>query len=358
MSTDLQVFLVAPSQTIVYSLDDPQTDIKYMFNAELLTLMKNTEITGYKEITGNITTAFGVKPIVLGYENGKFELVYAPRGMGYVFKSDGKLAHHNRIAVTLKSEPIKIPDIDRVNLTIKSDSLPELNLETPDIEDIKKYIAMSQQGIEYNINTTFDELRKPSGAKINLPSSIKSIPSAPSPVSVPSSPVPAIVLPSLTQTCMPQQYDIGNSDKNPTAPVRAIKSPSPRISKPKASADVVTINKSSVTDQEIEKLKNEIIEIRSIMKVFIQRTYQLYPIEMPEQLRYENVSGPVIKLEEIKKKMADNEIERMVVEPFFQPYAGSNRNNNRLLTFFAKDGKIFHTRANYDPKNNIMDEPK
>lgn len=352
MSTDeeLQVYLISPMQIIIYSLDDPLTDIKYMFNAELLTLMKDIQVSGFKEILGNITPKFGVKPIVLGYENGKFELVYAPLGMGYVFKSDGKLACHNRSQVTLKSAPIRIFDIAKVNLTVKSDCLPELDLPEPDTEDIKKYILMSQQGIEYNINTTYDELRKPQ--KVNLPSSIKAT-AACEAVPVVAA-VPAVVLPPLSQTSMPQQYD----DVNLNTPIRAMKSPSPRISKPKASADAVTINKSSVTDQEIEKLKIEVAELRSIVKVFLQRNYQLYPIEMPEQLRLDNISGPVVKLEEINKKMANKEIADMKLDPLLQPYAGSNRGNNRLLTFIAKDGKLYHVRASYDPKNNKIDEPK
>lgn len=361
-TTDLQVFLISPSQTIIYSLDDPQTDIKYMFNAETLSLMKNNEVTGYKDIAGHVTPIFGVKPIVLGYANGKFELVYAPRGLGYVFKSDGKLARHNRVPVSLKSEPIRIPDIEKVNLTFNSANLPELNLSDPDSEDIKKYISMSQQGIEYNINTTYDDFRK---TKVNLPSSVKV---APVPVSIPTSqpsqpvaqPVAqpaAVALPPLTQTSMPQQYDVGSNEKDLNTPVKVAKSPSPRISKPKP-ADVVTINKSSVTDQEIENLKAEIIELRGIVKALIQRTYQLYPVEAPAQLRCGNIVGAMIKLDEIQKKMANNEIDRMDIDPLLQPYAGSHRNNVRMLTFYSKDGKIHHVRANYDAKTNKMEEPK
>jgi hypothetical protein len=335
--SDLQIFLISPTQVIVYSLDDPNTNTGYIFNAELLTLMKDIQISGYTEISGHITSTFGVKPIVLGYENGKYEIVYAPRGLGYVFKSDGKLAKHNRIPVTLKSEPIKIPDIDKVNLSIKSDCLLELNLPDPDQEDIKKYISMSQQGIEYNINSTYAELCKPQ--KVNLPSSVKSTPT----------------LPPISQTCLPQQYDVGGID--PAIPVTSVKSPSPRISKPKASVDVVTINKSSITDQEIEKMKVEITELRSIVKALIQRTYQLYPVEVPPQIRIDNNIGTIVKLDEIQKKMTNNEIEKMVVEPLLQPYAGSHRNNIRFLTFYGKDGKVYHVRASYDPKTNKIDEP-
>jgi hypothetical protein len=319
----LQVFLISPDQIITYSLDDPSSNKSYIFNAELLTVIKNPNIKGFTEVSGYITPSFGVRPVVLGYENDKYELVYAPRGMGYVFKSDGKLAQHNRIPVNAKSGIIKVTDIDKVNLSVNSECLVEVNLPDPDLEDIKKYISMSQQGIEYNINTTFDELRK--SQKVD--------------------PKPAPVLPSLSQQC---------EDKTPA---RTMKSPSPRITKPKTSTEAVTINKSSVTDQEIEKLKVEVAELRSILRAFIQRNYQLYPVDCPTSIRHENIYGPKVELSEIQEKMKKKEIERTVIEPLLQPYAGSHRGNNRMLTYYTKDGKICHVRAKYDPKTNSVNEP-
>jgi hypothetical protein len=343
---ELQVFLISPLKVIVYNLDDPQTNNKYTFNAELLKLIPDPMIESYKEISGNITQSFGVKPVVLGYENDKLELVYAPRGLNYVFRSDGRLASHGRSQVILKSAPIKIPNIGDVNLSVASDSLPEIKLGEPDAENIMKYIKMSQQGIEYNIKSTYDELKKP---KVNLPSSIK--PSAPVAVEIiiPQKSVPVTqqpVLPPIIQTSLPQNYD------DMGTPARGMKSPTPRIIKTKPEVVIVNDNK------EVEKLKLEVIELRALLKAFMQRNYQLYPVDSPNEFTIDGKTGPVIKLAEVQAKMANNEIERMILDPLLQPYAGSNRNTNRFLTFYEKNGNICHVRASYDPKTNALDNPK
>jgi hypothetical protein len=368
MMSELQVFLVDladQTKIIVYSLDNPQTGNLVIFNAELLTVMKNVQVTGYTEISGDVTSKFGVKPIILGYENGKYELVYAPKGLGYVFKSDGKIARHNQIQVILKSEPIKVPDLDKVILNSKTNDLPEIVLATPDTDDINKYIAMSQQGIEYSTNLTYDELMKP---KFSLPSSKKPIiekiefvlprsqielvisplqqpPTIilpqiqPNAIIVPSQPT----LPQLNNSALPQQFDIENGGSI---------SPIPKIIKPKKiSSPSVCIQ----TDVEIKELKIEVAELRSMLKALTQRIYQVYPVEMPQELRYNGKIGPIIDFDTIQKMMSDNLITGMVVEPLFQPYGGSHRGTNRILTFTDKEGKIYHVRADHDAKtNNIV----
>lgn len=362
--SELQVFLVDlidGTKIIVYSLDDPITGNIVIFNAELLTVMREPQITGYTEISGDVTSKFGVKPIVLGYENGKYELVYAPRGLGYVFKSDGKIAKHNRIQVMLKSEPIKVPDLDKVILNSKTNDLPEISLATPDPDDINKYIAMSQQGIEYSTNLTYDELMKP---KFSLPSSRKPIVEKIEvvlprsqiktpvielvipPVQQPTIIVPQIqpTLPQLNNSALPQQFDVENDGSL---------SPSPKITKPKKiSTPVASVEATA----EIKDLKTEVAELRSMLKALTQRIYQVYPVEMPQELRYNGKIGPIIDFDVIQKMMSDNQIAGMVVEPLFQPYGGSHRGTNRILTFTDKEGKIYHVRADHNAKTNSINK--
>ena len=375
-TSELQVFLIDlidETKIIVYSFDDPISGNIFIFNAELLTVMKNVEVLGYTEILGNVTPRFGVKPIILGYENGKYELVYAPKGLGYVFKSDGKIARHNRIQVILKSEPIKVPNIDNVILNSKTNDLPEINLANPDSEDINRYIGMSQQGIEYSTNLTYDELTKP---KFSLPSSRKVtpivekievvlpksqiqapvviLPQIQTPVVQPTAVIVSQVQPNLPQICnsaLPQQFDVEN-DGN-----RGLMSPSPILTKPKKKAPTVSITSPEVT-AEIKELKTEVTELRSMLKALTQRIYQVYPVEMPQELRYNGKIGPIIDFDTIQKMMADQQISAMVVEPLFQPYGGSHRGTNRILTFTDKEGKIYHVRADHDNKTNNISKCK
>ena len=312
--------------------------------------MQDLPVIGYTEISGNITSKFGVKPVVLGYENGTYELIYAPKELNYVFKSDGKIAKHNKIPIVLQSQPIKIPDIDKMLLNSKTKNLPEVNLNNPNSDNIRKYIEMSQQGIEYTSNLSYDELKSLeisiSKPKITLPSSRK-LPVKPLEIIVPQieivTPIPQVEIITPCNSALPQQFDVENE---------GLMSPKPKITKPKKV--VVSLESTS----EIKELKIEVAELRSMLKALTQRIYQLYPVEMPQELRYNNKIGPVIPFEDIKKKMADNQITGMVVEPLFQPYGGSHRGTNRILTFTDKEGKIYHVRADHDCKTNSINPPK
>jgi hypothetical protein len=329
MSEGLQVFLVSLDglgQCIVYS--DPlnqQAEGNCIYNAGSLALIPDPYILAFTGISGSVTPTFGVRPLILGYANGIFEVLYAPSNSPYLFRSDGSLARHNRSEVKVKSV-IRVPDLQQSSLSQDCpQQLVEIPLAEPNEQSIQRYIQMSHQGVEYSTNRTYQELtaRAPP----------------------PSQPVPPVVPPIPTPVSRPAASE---------SPGERARSPSPRQSRPLSP-------EKEPTDEQEERLRflqQRVDDLEKIVEAMNRRSYKIYPVDMPTQLRVGKRLTPVIEVDEAQKKVANGEIERVEFIPSFQPYAGSNRSNNRLITFYAKNGDIYHVRADYDPKENKINPPK
>ncbi len=300
MATPLQVFLISPGKIVVYSFTDPSTGEDIIFNAGSLTRVSNPEISEVTPITGQITHKFNVKPSIIVFENGKSEVVYAPSGSSYLYSSDGSKAKHNKSKVTAISK-ISIPDIEKSS---PNELLP-MNLAEPNIECIQKFVDMSFQGDEY-------------------PTSIED--SSESPKTVAKSPSPRM--------------------KSP--PEYLMQAPNPSV---ESTAKITQLR------EELAECKQDIADLRSIVKALNQRIYQIYPVDLPTSIRVDKKQTPVVSLDEITKKTNEGKIERWVLDPMLQPYAGSHRSHNRLLTFYEKDGSVCHVRAEYDAKTSRINPP-
>src|SRR3990172_12155843 len=109
MPYHLEPFLVN-EEVLVYSLQDAQ-ESSFTYNAGSLEILPNLRIQGFSRIDGYVTDSFGVHPVVLQYDQGDLEIVYAPNDSEFVYSSDGQPVKHNGIMVTGKSL-INMPDLD------------------------------------------------------------------------------------------------------------------------------------------------------------------------------------------------------------------------------------------------------
>lgn len=313
MSEGLQVFLVSldnSDRCIVYS-DPLNQQVEQIYNAGSLQLMPDPNILAFTAISGLVTPSFGVKPLILGYANGLFEVLYAPTNSPYLFRSDGSIARHDRSQVKAKSI-IEIPNLQPYVL----DQLEAVALLDPNEESIQRYIQMSYQGMEYNTNRTYHEM---------TPAAPPTPPDIPAPVSRPAA-------------------------SESTAKSRS-PSPRPRRSAPRELP-------SHDYEEQLKSLQQKVDDLEKIIETMNRRSYKLYPVDLPTEFRIGSQMTPVISIPEIQKKMADGEIERVDFIPSLQPYAGSNRSNNRFITYYGKNGSIYHVRADYDPKTNEINPPK
>lgn len=281
MSTDLRVFLIYPSDLIVYNLSNPNTGRRELFNAGTLKLIKDVEIRDFKQIEGMVTSAIGVNPTVLAYSNGMLEIVYAPNNGKSVLKYDKTLAKHPNATVTAKST-LQVPDLRKNR---DGDVLPKLDLNSPDENLLSEYISNSTR------RSKTDDIFK-SISRDN----------------------------SLTF----------NNSPNEVEQLRA----------------------------EVDNLKNTLDYLKNALVALNRRLYQLSPVNLPNKLIYDGKLRDVVPFDFIQSKINNDEVDTFVLVPELQPFAGSHRNNNRMLTFKLKNGDIYHVRAEYDPKSNKITESK
>jgi hypothetical protein len=328
MSEGLQVFLVSLDgldPCIVYS--DPFNrgiEGNCIYNAGSLSLIRDPYILAYTGISGFVTPTFGVRPLILGYTNGIFEVLYAPSNSPYLFRSDGSLARHDRSEVKNRAV-IRVPNLQQSEaLQDCAQQLIEIPLAEPNEQSIQRYIQMSVQGVEYSTNRTYQEL------------------TAKTP---PQQPVPPVPQPIPAPISRPAASE---------SPGERARSPSPRQGR------ALSPERETTGEQEerLRVLQQKIDDLEKVVEAMNRRNYKIYPVDMPTQLRMGTRLTPVIDVDTAQKRVANGEIERVEFIPSFQPYAGSNRSNNRLITFYAKNGDVYHVRADYDPKENKINPPK
>lgn len=331
MFCDLRVFFVLPAKMIVYSLEDDQGN-KFIYNAGSLKHIDPTmEITGFTEISGIITNRFETKPVVVGYSNDKLEVVYAPQKFPYVFTSDGFPARTNQEAVVRAT--ILVPDLDKSVISSEDNLLVELPLTEPNSDSLSKYFELSEKGKTQNVSENYFDLKTKELLQLST--------------RVPKAQIPTV---SMTSLCNEPV------DSSPQTNSRIPRSPSPRIFTPKAEPKE-KISDTSELSQQINDMKTYISELEGVVRAMGQRLYQIYPVDCPKELRVNGKLTKIITVPEIQEKMNQHEIERFDLDPCLQAYAGSHRRNNRMLTFYSKDGEMYLVRADYDPKTNKINPP-
>lgn len=381
MYVNLRVFLISPDKVVVYAFDNSKNNDNYIYNGGSLELISDPEISGYTEIAGSSTPDFKTNPVVLGYANGLFEIVYAPPNMQQVFVSDGSPAQHKGVPVTARVS-LQIPNIEERDAGPNTQKLVPFELEAPNMDSIQKYISMAKKGQEYENAESYWELRSKTAEKALPDLTIKNAPAMPPAPALPNN-MPQVSFPSKTEPSSSEDYNLTPASKR-TPEVTTPAFPTPSKSELTSRSEITTVD---VTEQswyqelkaeheefktqreelqaerkefkiQLEKLKAERDELRTILEKITRRLYKIYPVSMPEEIKIGDQMGKVIAVSEIQKKMGNGEIDRMILDPLLQAYAGSHRGDNRLLTFYAKDGNIYHVRAKYDIKNNRFDEPE
>ena len=98
-------------------------------------------------------------------------------------------------------------------------------------------------------------------------------------------------------------------------------------------------------------------------ETLIKQLYKLPGADaLPEFLIINGLRVSFISYEEITQMLNQNQIERYIIEPLLQPWAGKvgsldNEPTNRILTMFAKNGMTYLVKAKYDPVNNSINQP-
>jgi len=125
----------------------------------------------------------------------------------------------------------------------------------------------------------------------------------------------------------------------------------------------ILVSETSPDLPSLESFSGEIsplpVPSRSIPDNLIQLSYetlikQLYglPVELPDYLVINNIQNYFISFEQIQIMLSQNKIDRMIIDPLLQPWAGPPTSEYRILTFFGKDGLIYLVKAKYNSQTN------
>lgn len=109
----------------------------------------------------------------------------------------------------------------------------------------------------------------------------------------------------------------------------------------------------AITSRPDMKLKDRLSYVEALLEAHLRREYRLYNNwTLPDKLPIEGQLISLTSFDVIQDKMGKGEIERFELNPVHQPFAGSTRTANRILTFHSKSGEKYLVNASYDPKTN------
>jgi len=97
-------------------------------------------------------------------------------------------------------------------------------------------------------------------------------------------------------------------------------------------------------------------------KSYITLLSQLYglPVEVPKFLILNDLKVDLIPFEKAAEMLSKNQIERFILEPILQPWAGTISMDivpNRIITMFGKNGITYLVKAKYDQTSNQIFPP-
>lgn len=86
---------------------------------------------------------------------------------------------------------------------------------------------------------------------------------------------------------------------------------------------------------------------------------QLYgiPVIIPEYLIVNDLKINFITFEQVAQMLNSGQIERYIIEPLLQPWAGPPSTSNKILTVFNKNGMTYLVKVKYDPVTNQIFNP-
>jgi len=99
-------------------------------------------------------------------------------------------------------------------------------------------------------------------------------------------------------------------------------------------------------------------DLSLVVESLIKRIYQIYPISMPKELIYNNEKISLISWSQAEKLKSENKIVSHTIEPLLQPFAGSHRNNNRMILIQTTDNKKYYCQVKYDNEKKDFCKPE
>lgn len=108
---------------------------------------------------------------------------------------------------------------------------------------------------------------------------------------------------------------------------------------------------------ETSSMNTDIRNLKNSYETLISQLYSI-PVDLPETLFVGFVPAKVISFEQGIQKLTNGEIERFLIDPMLQPWAGPPSSPNRIFSFYSRDGLIYLVKGRYDAINNQIYQPQ
>lgn len=90
---------------------------------------------------------------------------------------------------------------------------------------------------------------------------------------------------------------------------------------------------------------------RESYETLIKQLYGL-AVQLPEFLIINGIRANFVPFQVIGTMLQNNQIERYIIDPLLQPWAGSPGTEYRIFTFFGKNGVTYLVKARYNSQTN------
>lgn len=293
----LKLFFGVPLNKVVYCVKNNSA----LFNASTLeSISDSSRIQNIIPIEGALLSKYGTHPFVVCTEKETYHIMYTKNGKLYM--SDGQSPSVGRIESFVD---ICIPDIQNFNGKILNPVL----LDNPDINVI----------IEYNNSVG-----------------------------------------SQTPIFAKQQHSPAPQFIAPPSPIfDHLHTEAPNT------GTIVELSEIRSKCEELDRkvgengdVRKDIDQIFDILDALIRRVYSLYPVKRKTDIRSGKILYQEMTVPEYMKLVQDNKLKNKDFPALFQPYAGSHRSENRIMTVTDTSDKNYYVVCNFDVKTNKLTEPK
>jgi hypothetical protein len=122
------------------------------------------------------------------------------------------------------------------------------------------------------------------------------------------------------------------------------------IAQPQTQLEAQIVSSSQPTNLQIPPLINQSYE------TLIEQLYSI-PVEPPHFLIINGIRSNLISFEETARMLQTDLIDRYILDPLLQPWAGPPGTSNRVITLFGKNGITYLAKVKYDQQTNQVFPP-
>ncbi len=337
---ELKLFIAQPLNKVVYYIRNNTTGTHSIVNAGTLEPLNDVEhiVTEVIPINGNIITKYNVNPLVIGDDRGEYYIVYAPLNKDNIYDAENNDIHNLNYGKLITASEILIPDLT----SLKYGKMKNIDLKSPNVKSLQNYV----DNTDSNNTDTID-----SNNVEEITNSVENT----------GNYSPAPIVSSFSNYNVTPRYSSFSSTSNMSSTPEIAPAPNTgtiiefnNVKNEVQNVKLEVKSEMSEMNKKNEEMRKDIAQLYDIFDALIRRTYggYMYPVQRKTPIRINGCTPKQITVEDYNKMIGENKVKRVAFDAILQPYVGSHRSDNRILTVYDLNENIFFVECHYDPKTN------